>query len=187
MQIMIGARVSALEMAIDFEATHVIRIGKNLSGTRKFFFLPKTSILLLELESSHVEVGPIKELLSFVEGLPSNARLFIHCASGMTRSAATAIITACALDRNTRPSEHFQRMVEINPRIVPQRKMMAIADDLLGLGGELKSYAEKDWNQRLRDIRPLEVNASNQTVLVGTVKMPLLAKFYKKCRFAFNK
>lgn len=187
MQIMIGARASALEMAIEFEATHVIRIGKNLSGTKKFFFLPRASILLLELENNQVDVEPMKELLTFIATLPSDARLFVHCASGMTRSAATAIITACAVDRATPPSEHFQRMLAINPRIVPQRKMMEIADDLLQLGGELKSYAHKDWNQRLRDIKPLQIEAAGQRTMASKTKIPALARLYKKFRFAFSK
>ena len=176
MQIMIGARVSALEMAIEFEATHVIRIGKNLSGTRKFFYLPKSSILLLEIENNHVEAGPIKVLLEFVEGLPADARVFVHCASGMTRSAATAIIMACAKDRETPPSVHFERMLQRNPRIVPQRTMMAIADDLLGLGGELKKHAEHDWNQRLRDIQPLEVEVHDQAGKGGKNPYPTSCK-----------
>ncbi len=187
MQIMIGARVSALEMAIEFEATHVIRIGKNLSGTKKFFFLPEQSLLLLELESNNVKIEAIKQLLNFVKKLPKNSRLFIHCASGMTRSAAAAIIAACATDRNTPPAEHFKRMLEMNPRIVPQRKMMAIADDLLGLEGELKKYAEKDWYERLRNIRPLVITATSQEEMTKEITIPMLAKLYKKFRFSFAK
>ena len=188
MQVMIGARATALEVAAEFKATHVIRIGQNLSGTKKFFFLPKQAVLLLPLESTNIKVELIEKLIEFVESLPADARLFIHCASGMTRSASAAIIAACAVDRATEPSLHYERMLKINPRIVPQKNMLAIADSLLGLGGRLQKYSEQDRHERLRNLKPLEVTANSHCEIGNKrVRVPFYLRLYLRLKFALIK
>ncbi|UTW57265.1 hypothetical protein KFE96_10380 [Kordiimonas sp. SCSIO 12603] len=188
MQIMIGARATALKVATEFKATHVIRIGQNLSGRKKFFFLPKQAVLLLPLESTNIKVELIEQLIEFVEKLPADARLFIHCASGMTRSASAAIIAACAVDRATEPSVHYKRMLQINPRIVPQKNMLAIADSLLGLQGRLQRYSEQDRSERLSNLKPLEVAANHHHEINNRrTRVPFYLRFYLRLKFALIK
>jgi predicted protein tyrosine phosphatase len=145
-------------MAARFGATHAVRIGPTAMGALKFWRLPAENILLLDIESNkRVNPKHISTLLDFVYSLPADARLFIHCASGMTRSAAAAIITACALEPDKSPAQHLAAMLEASPRIVPQRRMLEIADDLLGLDGALKKAGDDDWNSRLENLEPFEV------------------------------
>lgn len=159
MLIRIGSKIGAARMAAGFGATHAVRIGPTTTGALKFWRLPAENILLLDIESSkRVDPKHISMLLDFVYALPAEARLFIHCASGMTRSAAAAIIAACALEPDKSPAEHFAAMLKACPRIVPQRRMLEIADDLIGLEGALKKAGDEDWDRRLESLQPLEIS-----------------------------
>ena len=80
----------------------------------------------------------VRGIIQLAEQLRSQTgTLLIHCEAGISRSTATAlIIYACWLGRG-REDEAMERVVAQRPYAMPNRRMVAIADNLLQLDGRL--------------------------------------------------
>lgn len=70
--------------------------------------------------------------------------VLVHCEAGISRSCAAAIIGLCALD--IPPESAFEYVIGLNEMGLPNRRMLRMADEILGSGGTLSSLAK---NQRL--------------------------------------
>lgn len=79
----------------------------------------------------------VQEILDFGAGWDEGAPMLVHCWAGISRSSATAFVLAC--ERNPDVSEHdiALRLRRTCPRATPNRRITAIADDLLGRGGRM--------------------------------------------------
>ncbi len=86
----------------------------------------------------------VRRIIDLAEQLRSEkGTLLIHCEAGVSRSTATAlIIYACWLGRG-REDEAMQRVIAQRPCAIPNRRMVALADRLMGLGGCL--LQARDW------------------------------------------
>ena len=80
----------------------------------------------------------VRRIVQLAEQLRSErGTLLIHCEAGVSRSTATAlIIYACWLGQG-REDEAMERVIAQRPYAIPNRRMVALADDLLGLNGRL--------------------------------------------------
>ena len=80
----------------------------------------------------------VRQIISLAERLRSErGTLLIHCEAGVSRSTATAlIIYACWLGHG-REDEAMRRVIAQRPCAIPNRRMVALADKLLGLKGRL--------------------------------------------------
>jgi predicted protein tyrosine phosphatase len=80
----------------------------------------------------------IRRIVQLAEQLRSErGTLLIHCEAGISRSTATAlIIYACWLGQG-REDEAMERVVAQRPYAIPNRRMVALADRLLALEGNL--------------------------------------------------
>jgi len=80
----------------------------------------------------------IKRIINLAEQLHSETgTLLIHCEAGISRSTATALIMyACWLGRG-REEEAMRRVMAQRQCAIPNRRMVALADKLLALGGRL--------------------------------------------------
>ena len=79
----------------------------------------------------------VRQIISLAEQLKSESgTLLIHC-EAISRSTATAlIIYACWLGRGSE-DEAMRRVIAQRPCAIPNRRMVALADKLLGLNGSL--------------------------------------------------
>jgi predicted protein tyrosine phosphatase len=87
----------------------------------------------------------VRGIIQLAEQLQSDTgTLLIHCEAGISRSTATAlIIYACWLGSGCE-DEAMQRVGAQRPYAIPNRRMVAIADDLLALDGRLLQ-ARDNW------------------------------------------
>ena len=83
-------------------------------------------------------VEDIRRIVQLADQLRSESgTLLIHCEAGVSRSTATAlIIYACWLGQG-REDEAMERVIAQRPYAIPNRRMVALADRLLALEGNL--------------------------------------------------
>ncbi len=82
--------------------------------------------------------GDVRQIINLAELLSRDSgKVLIHCEAGVSRSTAAALIMyACWLGPG-REQEAMQRVVAQRPVAIPNRRMVAFADGLLGLQGRL--------------------------------------------------
>ena len=90
----------------------------------------------------------IRAIISLAEQLRSESgTLLIHCEAGVSRSTATAlIIYACWLGRGGE-DEAMRRVIAQRPCAIPNRRMVALADKLLGLNGSLLRARDQTFSE----------------------------------------
>ncbi len=79
----------------------------------------------------------IRAILDFVGGWARAAPILIHCYAGISRSTATAFITACAHNPGVDEAEIAQALRTASPTASPNRRFIALADAELGRGGRM--------------------------------------------------
>ena len=84
----------------------------------------------------------VKRLLEFVSDWDRVNPILIHCYAGISRSTATAFITACAHNPNTDEEEIALALREASPSASPNRRFVALADAELGRSGRMSRAIE---------------------------------------------
>jgi predicted protein tyrosine phosphatase len=79
----------------------------------------------------------IEQLLGFVRGWDRQAPILIHCYAGVSRSTASAFITACALNPDRPEAEIATVIRALSPTATPNARFVQLADDLLGRRGRM--------------------------------------------------
>lgn len=78
----------------------------------------------------------VERLIGFVAGWMGDAPLLLHCVAGISRSMAAAMIVL-GLD-GVRPEDDIARYLrDAAPHAQPNRRMIELADAVLGRGGRL--------------------------------------------------
>jgi len=76
-------------------------------------------------------------MIDFVHEWDRTAPMLIHCFAGISRSTAAAYIAMCALNPRT-PEEAIARALRrSSDTAIPNRRFVALADDLLGREGRM--------------------------------------------------
>jgi predicted protein tyrosine phosphatase len=74
----------------------------------------------------------------------SPGKILIHCEAGVSRSTAAALIMySCLLGPDSEP-EAMRRLLRQRPMARPNRRMVAIADQMLGRAGRLIRVLDSD-------------------------------------------
>ncbi len=81
-------------------------------------------------------------ILDFVGGWDRNAPILIHCWAGISRSTATAYITACVHNPDANEHAIAQALREASPTATPNRRFIALADAALGRNGRMNAAIE---------------------------------------------
>src|SRR5919112_2052285 len=94
---------------------------------------------IIEPLDGHILPGPerVERLLPFVRSWDREAPLVFHCWAGISRSTAAAYITACALLPDWSEREIALRLREASPTATPNRRLVEVADDMLGRRGRM--------------------------------------------------
>lgn len=88
-------------------------------------------------EDSHV-----RDILAFVGDWDREAPILIHCWAGISRSTATAFITACHHNPGTDEEEIAWALRHASATASPNPRLVALADAELGRGGRLVKAAQ---------------------------------------------
>lgn len=91
--------------------------------------------------------GHVEEIMRFVDGLPKDARLMIHCLQGSTRGAAVAL---GILARSLPADKAGQTVFKSIAGAAPSPLVIAVWDKALGLDGKLIKAGRKFPTSGLR-------------------------------------
>jgi len=83
-----------------------------------------------------------QRVVDFVQGWDKASPILIHCWAGISRSTASAFITACIHNPETPEVEIAQAIRAASPTASPNKKLVALADDILGRGGRMRDAVE---------------------------------------------
>lgn len=79
----------------------------------------------------------VRSLIDFVNGWERDAPMLVHCYAGISRSTATAYITACAHNPGADEEEIALALRVASLSASPNRRFVAFADAELGRGGRM--------------------------------------------------
>ncbi len=84
-----------------------------------------------------------QRILEFVGGWDRTQAILIHCYAGISRSTATAFITACAQNPGVDEEAIALALRQASPSASPNRRFVALADAELGRGGRMSRAIER--------------------------------------------
>lgn len=79
----------------------------------------------------------VAKLITFARAWDRSAPLVIHCYAGISRSTAGAFVAACALNPARTEDAIARELRHRSPSATPNRRIVSIADDLLGRNGRM--------------------------------------------------
>ena len=79
----------------------------------------------------------VQRILDFGATWDESAPIIVHCWAGISRSTATAYILACERNPEVDERDIALALRRASPNAVPNRRLVAIADDLLGREGRM--------------------------------------------------
>lgn len=86
----------------------------------------------------------VRRLIRAAESLAERSgRVVIHCQAGISRSTAAAVIVYAVLLGDGREEEAMARVLAARELARPNRRMIALADELLGREGRLIDAVER--------------------------------------------
>jgi predicted protein tyrosine phosphatase len=84
----------------------------------------------------------VRRLLAFGATWDERAPMLIHCWAGISRSTASAFVLACERSSPGRERDIALAMRQAAPHAFPNRRIVALADDVLGRGGRMVDAVE---------------------------------------------
>jgi predicted protein tyrosine phosphatase len=85
----------------------------------------------------------VERLLAFVRAWSRENPLVIHCWAGISRSTAAAFVTACALKPERGEDDIARALRQASPIATPNRRIVAVADEILGRRGRMVDAVER--------------------------------------------
>jgi predicted protein tyrosine phosphatase len=122
--------VSLLDPRTTFPALDDHRDGRHLQMTLHDIDAPIEG-------HTHPEAEHIREIIAFVSRWPKADPILIHCYAGISRSSATAFITACVHNPRADEEEIAWTLRRASANAAPNRRIIALADAELGRGGRM--------------------------------------------------
>jgi predicted protein tyrosine phosphatase len=84
----------------------------------------------------------VTDLIAFARDWDESAPMLIHCWAGISRSTAAAFTIACERSAPGKEAAIARALREAAPHAYPNRRIVALADDLLGRRGRMVDAVE---------------------------------------------
>lgn len=84
----------------------------------------------------------VQQVLDFAARWDRREPVIVHCYAGVSRSTAAAFIIACALAPERPEAEIARAIRDASPTATPNRRLVAIADRMLGREGRMVAAVE---------------------------------------------
>jgi predicted protein tyrosine phosphatase len=84
----------------------------------------------------------VSDLIAFARDWDESAPMLIHCWAGISRSTAAAFTIACERSAPGKEADIAWALREAAPHAYPNRRIVALADDLLGRQGRMVDAVE---------------------------------------------
>lgn len=144
MSIIVCPLSKAEHLAIAHNVSHVVSL---LDPSTPFPVVRHVGARHLRLEVHDIEAelegldamcnARMGRVLEFVTGWGRDEPILIHCYAGISRSTATAFITACAQNPGADEEEIALALRAASPTASPNRRFIALADATLGRNGRM--------------------------------------------------
>ena len=88
------------------------------------------------------DAAMVEQILAFARRWDAAQPMLIHCWAGISRSTASALAIACDRDPQADELEIALNMRRASPSAFPNRRIVALADDILGRQGRMVEAVE---------------------------------------------
>ncbi len=131
-------------------ARHIVTLMKDISLVQRPRNIPAGNHLLLDMDDISAPIDGyvlpgedhVEKLIGFVGDWDRAAPLVVHCYAGISRSTAGAFIAACALNPEREEAAIARAIRAVSVTAQPNRRLVALADDLLGRKGRMIGAVE---------------------------------------------
>jgi len=159
MHILIVDKANETKRVADFGPTHVAVFQTTPEDTGEVEGVPAENSFCTKInkqnEASLATMGP---LIDFIRQVPADARLLFRCDAGVSRSATGALLALCIHMPDVPVEEHFGLLRAHWPHVVPQRGMLRMTDDILGLKGKLVLASQADTAERMLSLPVINIS-----------------------------
>jgi predicted protein tyrosine phosphatase len=148
--------VSLLDPHTPFPTAHEVPAERHLKIEVHDIIEPEPGSVIPS--RSHVD-----QVLAFVSDWDREAPMLIHCYAGISRSTATAFITACVHNPQTDEEEIAWALRRASATAHPNGRLVGLADAALGRGGRMSraiaaiGRGSHSWYELTEDIQPFEL------------------------------
>lgn len=111
-------------------------------GTARHLRLSVHDIALPEPDMVAPDAAMVERILAFGQTWDETAPILIHCWAGISRSTATAFTLACERNPHADELQIAMAMRRASPTAYPNRRIVALADDILGRQGRMLQAVE---------------------------------------------
>lgn len=132
-------------------ASHVVTLINDLTRVERPACIAAERHLLIgvsdivEAMDGHIlpAAEHVETLLAFVRAWGRASPMVVHCFAGISRSTAAAFVAACALKPERAEDDIARALRRASPIATPNRRLVAIADDILGRRGRMVGAIER--------------------------------------------
>ncbi|PDT85424.1 phosphatase [Sinorhizobium sp. BJ1] len=144
-RVIVSSQTEARHNRADWAPTHLVSIRAPATRLLSMIELPPEQHLELYFGDATDPDAPdaaraeaVEATFAFIDGLPQDADLLIHCLRGIGRSTA---LTLGILARYMEPEEAAAALHALRPEAKPNRHVVGLCDATLGLKGKLAKQA----------------------------------------------
>ena len=131
-------------------ASHVLTVMANVAQVQRPESVLPANHLRVQMDDITEDidgfVAPseqhIEKVLAFVRSWDRGAPMVVHCYAGISRSTASAFAIACERNPHADELEIALRLRRASPSAFPNRRIVALADDILDRRGRMLEAVE---------------------------------------------